>query len=850
MAPSEPASASAAHAAASEPWRAFTSGPLVPVAVAVTAGLTVARTVSLPFSGLCGAASVCIGCWYLLRYSYPRKAVALLWLAAGALAAAYYQQYRNEVADNDISRWLQEEPAPCRIRGVLIDEPLTRHPRPRPLTHIPSIPTTSFTLAVSAVEGREGWVDASGRVRVVAETETLAVHAGDTVEVFGWLSSPARPDNPGEYNWYEHYRDQRITAIMRVRRPVIAVVRLDAAEPWNVARRLAQIHHYGENVLRRHLGPSHSGLAIALLLGDTAALDTEEWQAYVRTGVVHVLAISGFHLAVLSGIVWFCGRWTGLGSRTLAIAVMAAVILYAALTGARPSVVRSAAMVCAYGLAVLLGRPVHHANAFALAWLAVVIHCPTDIFHLGCQLSFLSVFVLIWGAGRWLVPPPPTPQQQLLQETYGPLRRRLQAVIRWIYQAYLISLLLAVVNAPLILYWHNILSPVGIVLGPPVILASSIALVCGFVVILLAPLGSWLTAGPAGLMELALASCGWLVRQADGLPGSTIYAPAPAVVWVIGFHAGLIAAVLAPPEWSWRGWKALVVWVLLGLVVQWHRPDSDELRVTFLAVGHGGCTVVETPDGRVFLYDAGTMSGPDVVRQRIAPYLWHRGVRRIDELFLSHGDMDHFNGVPELLRRFRVGRITTTPTFADRHTEGIDLVLAAIERAGVPVRTTAVGEHLVAGEVEIAVLHPPESGPPGPENVRSMVLHLRYQGHGILLTGDLEGIGQEMVRRQPIEPVAVMMAPHHGGKSANAPLPDAAHPTSWLARWAQPRLVVSPQRPSPTSHLRAAYPYSIVWDTASRGAITVRVHASGVVAEAFRTGERLVVTYTAPPPRR
>ena len=74
-----------------------------------------------------------------------------------------------------------------------------------------------------------------------------------------------------------------------------------------------------------------------------------------------------------------------------------------------------------------------------------------------------------------------------------------------------------------------------------------------------------------------------------------------------------------------------------------------------LPVGHGGCTVLETPDGRTLLYDAGALAGPEVTRRQIAPFLWSRGIRRIDEVILSHADLDHFNGLPSLLDRFAIG---------------------------------------------------------------------------------------------------------------------------------------------------------------------------------------------------
>src|SRR5207244_842658 len=130
-------------------------------------------------------------------------------------------------------------------------------------------------------------------------------------------------------------------------------------------------------------------------------------------------------------------------------------------------------------------------------------------------------------------------------------------------------------------------------------------------------------------------------------------------------------------------------------------------------VGHGGCTVLETPDGRTLLYDAGAIAGPDVARRLIAPYLWHRGIRRIDEVFLSHADLDHFNGIPDLLNRFNVGRVTCTPSFADKATPAVAHTLAALDRHGVAVRIVQAGDRFGAGTVLFDVLHPPTVGPAG-----------------------------------------------------------------------------------------------------------------------------------------
>jgi competence protein ComEC len=196
--------------------------------------------------------------------------------------------------------------------------------------------------------------------------------------------------------------------------------------------------------------------------------------------------------------------------------------------------------------------------------------------------------------------------------------------------------------------------------------------------------------------------------------------------------------------------------LLLGVALQlWpHRPG--EFRCTFVAVGHGGCTVIETPGGRVIVYDAGATTGPDVTRRHIAPFLWSRGIRRIDDLILSHADLDHFNGVPQLAERFSIGRVVTTPTFAQRELGGMQRTLASLENRGIPMEIVHAGTTWESDGVRFAVLHPRAVGPPGKENLRSLVLHVAYNDWTLLLTGDLEEEGLKQVLARPAPKIDVI----------------------------------------------------------------------------------------------
>src|SRR5205085_3065426 len=164
-----------------------------------------------------------------------------------------------------------------------------------------------------------GWAPASGKAHLTVEGPLPEFHVGDEVEVFGWLESPRGPDNPGEFDWREHLRDDRIRAAVRVRRTPDAVTRL--AEGWSGEFRgwLTHLRSYGTRVCARELPADQSGVAAALLLGDGAGMTTADWDKYVRTGVIHVLAISGQQLVILAMFVAFVLRLIRVPRRSSAL---------------------------------------------------------------------------------------------------------------------------------------------------------------------------------------------------------------------------------------------------------------------------------------------------------------------------------------------------------------------------------------------------------------------------------------------------------------------------------------------------------------------------------------------------
>ena len=311
----------------------------------------------------------------------------------------------------------------------------------------------------------------------------------------------------------------------------------------------------GQRELAAALPPETGGLAQALLLGEGSPLTAADWMKYVRTGVIHVLAISGQHLVVLAMFLWWTLRAFGVRQRRGAAVVAVFLLAYALLTGGRPPALRSAVSGCAACFGLMLRRRTHPGNLFALAWLAIALLNPGDVFGAGCLLSFLSVAVLHWGIGPLLDRGEPDRMQKVLNEQRPMWLRFLRQLGRLVLESYLIALAVWLAITPLAASRYGLVSPAGLVLGPPLTLLTSVALLAGFLLLLLAPLSLPILAPLAFVVHVSLAACEWLVDAADGFRLSFFYVGAVPEWWLWIFYVVLLAVLTQPVLRRSAGWR-------------------------------------------------------------------------------------------------------------------------------------------------------------------------------------------------------------------------------------------------------------------------------------------------------
>jgi competence protein ComEC len=799
--------------------------PLVPVAIAFTLGAWSDHTFRVnPFFALLLGAGFLIA--FMIAHVGRSERLALVHLlAAVACAACAWTGQFLLVRDDDVAHRLHPRPVPLIARGVLADEPV-RTPAPPetdPLRSQPEAASVRVLLRLQTCIGPAGdeslsgkvWLVVYGKVGQPVDELLRGLHTGERIEVSGRLEALDTPGQASDADRAAWSQARGIQGRLRARPEAVIPLGRDPWADWSLGRLRGAAHE----TLQAQVPASTAGLARALLLGEGAPLRGEDWERYTRTGVVHVLAISGQHLVVLGGVLWWTLRRLGMPQRSVALWVALTLLGYALLTGARPPALRAAVLVAALCLALRLDRGVNLINLVALGWLIVGIVQPHDLAEVGTQLSFWSVAVLTWGVGPLLVPPEPDPLEVVIAESRPWWQRRLIEAGGQLVLAYRANALAWLLITPLVAYHTGGIAPAALLLGPPLALLTSLALIAGFLLLLLA----WLP-GVATLLALIVhASLGLtdgLVRWMEPWPLFVRVDPIPGW-WMIGLLVGLSVWTLRPVRSGWPivaclGWLV----VLLGL---WCMPKtSATLVVTFLDVGHGNATLLQLPDGRTILYDAGSLRGPRSART-ISDFLTARGISRLDEVIVSHADLDHYNALVGISERIGMGRLLTSATFAQRSMPGVRHTLSHLNR--LPRDTLKAGDCLDAGSVTLEVLHPPRGWEHGNENARSLVLLVRHGGHSILLTGDLEQEGLAALLSQPPRRADVLMAPHHGSRRVNL---------AGLLRWSGAKLVVSSQATPPTETPPAeGVPR---WETWREGAVTVTSGAA-LEAHAFRTGE-------------
>jgi competence protein ComEC len=521
-------------------------------------------------------------------------------------------------------------------------------------------------------------------------------------------------------------------------------------------------------------------------------MSADQWRVLQRTGTSHLLAISGLHVGLVAGLVFFIARkgWSLLGRpqrwpapRFAALCSMFAALAYSLLAGFQVPAQRALVMVWVWMLAILWkGRP-EPWRVWSLALWMILLIDPLSVLSAGFWLSFAAVaLILLLTAGR---SGRQSRAQRLLTVQLGLVFGLTPLLWIWFQQ---ISLSAPIANL-LAIPWVGFLVV-------PVLLAGILCLPFSSL------LGDCLLGLSAGLLSILW----WVLDQLADLPVNLWQSPAASSIWMLLFALGVVGALL-PRAISLMPVSMLLMSAVFRLEPE--RPDSGELWFSLLDVGQGLAVVVETRH-HVLVYDAGPAfrSGFNTGEAVVAPFLVQRGYRHVDRLVISHSDNDHIGGAEAVFERLDVFGIQSGEPGA------IDWARATWCRSGQQWAWDGVHFEYLA----------PFDRKEG--NNGSCVLRVEAaDGRVLLLPGDIEGrIEQQLVRRRyPQLAADILVAPHHGSRtSSSAEFVEAVGPDYVLFPVGYQNRFGFP-RPEVVERYRAIGARML--DSADSGAIQLRVES-------------------------
>lgn len=588
-------------------------------------------------------------------------------------------------------------------------------------------------LQAEQLQYRNRQLPFSGRIRLSWHRALPSIHTGQQWQLLVRLKRPRGYRNPGAFDYERWLFEKGIRATGYVRHsPLNQLQKLNSRSAIDALREDLLLQ------LKQKLPAArHTAQLAALTLGDRSGFTGEDWQLLRDTGTSHLMAISGLHIGLVSGMVYLLFRytWRRLGTLSLRLPAqrfallpaMAFAWFYAMLAGFTIPTQRALLMLLFVMATALVIRRLRIGRVFLLTLMGVLLMEPWSILSAGFWLSFTAVASILYafsarpgGSGLWW--------QQLR--------------VHWVVMVGLIPVLLwQFQQVPLLSAFANIIAvPLTAFLVVPLAMLG---------VVLLFP-WPWLSTVLFSVADRLLQLL-WLWLEGVVVIGEhfMLYAAPGPVVLVLATVGFMI--LFLPRGWPSR-WMGLLCFMPLWFS---HSPQvaSGSFLVHVLDVGQGLSVLVQTRN-HVLLFDTGPAfpGGFNTVDTVIRPFMRHQGIERLDAVVLSHSDNDHAGGIQVLLQAVDVQQILA----------GGDVMLPG-------ARPCLRGAQWQWDGVSFHVLHP-STTTTGSENNRSCVLQIRAGEHSLLLTGDIESRAETQLLEYYGSKLqsTVMLAPHHGSKTSSS----------------------------------------------------------------------------------
>jgi len=635
---------------------------------------------------------------------------------------------------------------------------------------------------------------------------------GDRVRISARLRLPRNFRNPGAFDYEGYLRGLGISVLASARAEKIELL------PGRSGRRLGFWRSRIRSSILEHISnaktglwsPEDAALFAAMIVGNDSLLHRDVREEFQETGVYHLLVVSGMNVALLALAVFWLARRLRAPEWAAALVTIALSIFYAYIAGMGVPIQRAVLMLSVYLAARLLYRRRAALNATGFAALAVLVVAPSALYEAGFQLTFLALLAI---SGISL---------PLLERTSEPVRRALQhfgstaydlsleprlaqfrldlrliagrvsalvgaTVARWlvigavrvalaVYELLVVSSITqAVLVLPMRAYFHRA-AVVGLPANILVLPLAGIMLNSGIAAIALSYVSRPFALGAAwiaaGALHWTLRCLGWLAH----FHITQWRVPDPRWTISVIAAAGIVLVFFAVRRRRSVAWAGLAFLFTSAAVVAFYVPapqlEPGKLEITAIDVGQGDSLLVVSPQGQVMLVDGGGSIGPirgefDFGEDVVSPYLWSRGLEKLDVVALTHAHGDHIGGLKRAIENFHPRELWVG---INPETESLNDLYRTAAAAGLMIRRHVTGDAFDWGGAHIRVLSPPADWHPKnrPMNDDSLAFLIAYGNTSALLAGDLERKMEEFIAEESPRADLLKVA-HHGSATSTTP---------------------------------------------------------------------------------
>jgi len=594
----------------------------------------------------------------------------------------------------------------------------------------------------------------SGQVQLIHYVDDLdsdikrRLLLGQKISADGIYRSVKEKRNPYQFDYASFLNSRGILGQFEIQN-------ITATDPPNGFASLKnKFHRAVESIFSQ----KHIGVAKALILGDKSDIDPDTRLAFNRSGLAHLMAVSGLHVGFLIAPFWFLIPffWTRQIARHISIFLLAVTLLgYCWLTGFSPSVVRASLMVFIFSYAKLYEQIRTPMNIVGFAAICLLVYRPNYIFDVGFQLSFGAVSLII---------------------TVFPFFQRLmgkQSFWKKILNSILLGIVVQLGLAPLLISYFGELSIISPLTNLIAMIPASIMVLAGLlgtISVVIFPSIAPILSYPLNFIALSLE---WLAKYFSTTEFSyaVFSAPSPFVLIMWFFFLGTLA-IWQNREFRWK-WVVLTLgtFAFFSFTQLIELVQKKPVKVIVFDIGQGDANFIQTPDGKTMLIDTGVWSpNYNSGTRTIVPELNSMGINHINALVLTHPHADHIGGTLPILENFKVDTLFTDSSSVPKKSKIYEAILALAKEKNIPIRSLFTGNKIDLGKaVNVRVVWPLKNYFSSNLNEMSTVIRMDYKKNSFLFTGDTEDDGEEWMSEHLNEVIDTdfLKVGHHGSRSSS-----------------------------------------------------------------------------------